>query len=121
MTKENMGESSVSSESISPNKEDNQQLILKNINELKSLYIIHDNHAISSNGKFLGSSIVFMEKVVRKIIRKFMGWYIDPILEGQTSFNEKVIESLNMLNQLAIKQEQKYRQLEDDIENKKEQ
>lgn len=61
-----------------------------------------ENHAyrqISSHRKWIGSIIVFGKKVVRK----FLKWYIEPITIQQTKFNNAVTPSIGRLTELVTK------------------
>lgn len=54
---------------------------------------------LQSHRKILGPVIVFLKKVVRKLIKIFFGWYLFPIYARQSHFNGKI------LNAVAIEQE----------------
>lgn len=69
---------------------------------------------IASNRK-LGKIIVFVKKAIRKIINVFLGWYIKPILDKQSYFNGKVVNSLDITRRLL--QQQPERRIID-LENK---
>lgn len=54
---------------------------------------------ITSNRKIIGGLIV----VVKKVIRKILGWYINPIVERQTEFNANVVRTYNeLISQMKI-------------------
>lgn len=62
-------------------------------NKDNEYYEIHSHWSISSHRKFIGRFIVFFKKIVRKLLK----WYIDPIVEQQNRFNGSVTASINAL------------------------
>lgn len=91
--------------------------------ELQKLYsLLHENidfadqskiqngySSIASNRK-LGKIIVFVKRAIRKAIHVFLGWYIKPILDKQTFYNGKIVNSINLSRQIALLQGKKYTQ-----------
>lgn len=55
---------------------------------------------ITSHRKITGKFIVFGKKLLRKLLR----WYIDPIIERQIEYNMSTDRSLSILAELAQKQ-----------------
>ena len=85
----------------------NLKALSQNIDEANSCKEADGYHVIRSNRKILGRFIVFNKKVIRKLIKIFLGWYIQPIFERQTYFNGKAINSLTLLKDIAANQQEK--------------
>lgn len=66
----------------------------------------------------LGKAIVFIRKATRKIIYLLFGWYIKPILEKQTFFNGKTVNSINLMKQIVMLQEHNYTEKIKKLENR---
>lgn len=81
--------------------------LYENIKEADQRKIQNGYSAIISRRK-LGKLIVFIKKAIRKMINVFLGWFIRPILEKQTYFNGKAVNSVNLLRQILILQEKDY-------------
>lgn len=68
----------------------------------------------------LGKFIVFSKKAIRKVIMVLFGWFIRPILDRQSHFNGKTINSVDLLRKILTLQEQEYlkkiKELECEIE-----
>lgn len=71
---------------------------------------IQDGYSNIATNRKLGKLIIFVKRVVRKLINVFLGWYIRPILDKQTFFNGKTINSIDLLRQLLLIQQQHYEQ-----------
>jgi O-antigen chain-terminating methyltransferase len=83
---------------ITLNEINNEQAI--NISLLEEYQLVlnrtWNNSAVTpiiSNRKIVGGLIVFVKKVIRKVL----GWYINPIVERQTEFNANVVKTYNEL------------------------
>lgn len=72
---------------------------------------------IQSNRKVIGRWIVFIKKVVRRLIKIFMGWYIFPQYQRLSYFNGKMINVVSLereiLSSLAQQNQQILQQLDD--------
>lgn len=80
---------------------------------------VHAHRLISSHRKYIGNAIVFGKKVVRKLLK----WYINPITEQQTIFNsatletiEKAVEKTNALKLENENQSAKIAEVESQLE-----
>ncbi len=71
---------------------------------------IQDGYSNIATNRKLGKLIIFVKRVVRKLINVFLGWYIRPILDKQTFFNGKTVNSIDLLRQLLLIQQQHYEQ-----------
>lgn len=61
-------------------------------NKLKLMNNLRENYAfksISSHRPYLGACIIFIKRVIRKLLK----WYIEPICFQQTKFNVAVTEA----------------------------
>lgn len=76
---------------------------------------------ISSNRKYIGRLIIFLKRATRKIIKILFGWFINPILERQTFFNGKILNSVSSMNSIIQQYDQKICEIEDYISYIKEQ
>lgn len=68
---------------------------------------------ITSHRKWTGRLIVFGKKVVRKFLR----WYINPLVDQQREFNGSVTRSLNLLGNFAHRQSQSLQEVLAKIED----
>ncbi|MFD0676214.1 MULTISPECIES: class I SAM-dependent methyltransferase [unclassified Paenibacillus] len=59
---------------------------------------INSEHAITSHRPIIGRFIILGKKVIRKLLR----WYINPVIDQQRDFNASVTRSLNILTTLNI-------------------
>lgn len=75
--------------------------------------------AIISKRKF-GKIIVFIKKAFRKILHRLLGWYIKPILDKQTFFNGKVVNSIGMIRDILKLKEQEVILLQGELTKKTE-
>ncbi|NLJ19156.1 methyltransferase domain-containing protein, partial [Globicatella sulfidifaciens] len=66
---------------------------------------IQDGYSSLANNRKLGKLIIFTKRVVRKLINVLLGWYIRPILDKQTFFNGKTVNSIDLIRQLLIIQQ----------------
>lgn len=57
-------------------------------------YHIEPHLPITSHRRILGKLIIFYKKVVRKLLK----WYINPIAEQQENFNANVVRTLNSID-----------------------
>ncbi len=59
---------------------------------------------LSSHRKVLGPVILFFKKVVRKLLKVLLGWYIFPILETQSEYNARVLHAVALERDMLAKQ-----------------
>lgn len=69
---------------------DNSTLIIDQMKEYKDLYA---HRIITSHRKHIGKLIIFGKKVVRKLLK----WYINPITQDQTVFNNATVNTIENL------------------------
>lgn len=67
---------------------------------------------IQSRFRYLGKMIIFVKKVVRKLLKIFLGWYIFPILNHQNIFNGKVLNAAALERELLTRMEKRIGELE---------
>jgi O-antigen chain-terminating methyltransferase len=72
---------------------------------------------IQSDRRILGKFYVFIKKAIRKILHALLGWYIKPIFDKQTYFNGKIVNSVNILTDIMMDQEQKYNIIINELKN----
>lgn len=84
-----------------------------NIEKMKEFKEVYAHRLIKSHRKYIGSAIVFGKKVARRLLK----WYINPITEDQTMFNNAtvdVIEDLsNEINKNLSEQERQINKIND--------
>lgn len=75
-----------------------KQMLTQRINGIKScldearqLQNIDGNEVLTSRHRILGKPIVFMKRVIRKLLKVCLGWYLFPIYAQQSSFNHHMI------------------------------
>lgn len=56
----------------------------------------------------IGKCIVFSKKVVRKLLKIFLGWYINPILEQQSKLNKELYDTMTVVRELLRIQEENH-------------
>lgn len=86
-------------------------------NNNNNIYQLRTHWTVVSHRKWIGDLIVFGKKVVRK----FLKWYIDPIAEQQTKINGSFTASINALCNNEIVTEAQFVQIQEQfksIENK---
>lgn len=91
-------------------------LLIQNINEADESSFQNGYWYIS--GK---KTLVFIKKVLRKLVRIFYGWFLFPILSRQSHFNGKTVNSLNLLKDMVVTQEQIINKLRSDYNSLEEQ
>jgi len=57
---------------------------------------------IYSCRKVIGPVIVFLKKCVRKLLKTFLGWYIFPIYEKQSEFNQLALDIIRKQNNTIL-------------------
>jgi methyltransferase, FkbM family len=70
--------------------------VYKNIELLEENRVVLAHRPIFSKRRFIGKYIVFSKKVVRKLLK----WYINPITDQQTRFNNAVTPVLGRLTEV---------------------
>ncbi|HJF41457.1 MAG TPA: class I SAM-dependent methyltransferase [[Clostridium] spiroforme] len=70
---------------------------------------------LHSNRKYIGKTIIFIKKAVRKLITIFGGWYIFPVLEQQTKYNAELIKTVGSLRKLVYQMQEEMQTLKEDI------
>lgn len=77
-------------------------------NMIKHIQAINDNwylnlyRPICSDKKVFGPFIVFIKKVIRKIIKILLGWYIFPVIDAQNTFNANAVNSINLMKDIIV-------------------
>lgn len=67
---------------------------------------------IHSRIRYLGKLIVFIKKVIRKLFKILLGWYIFPILHHQNVFNGKLLNAVALERDLLTRMENRITELE---------
>ncbi len=98
---------------------DNLELdeLLNNKNFNNSNWLINPEKLITSHRKIIGKFIVLGKKTVRKFLR----WYINPIVEDQSKFNGSVTRCINEIYNKLIVSQYNFKQINrsySDIDNK---
>lgn len=68
----------------------NKYELLESIDKLKELYSVSTNKPIQSHRPIIGKIIIFFKKLARKMLK----FYIEPIVEDQNKYNNEVINAL---------------------------
>jgi SAM-dependent methyltransferase len=55
--------------------------------------------AIRSERRVVGRAVVFLKKVVRRLIEKSLGWYIQPVIDRQSLENAHIVNTLSLLKE----------------------
>lgn len=122
---DNLGLNGAESDKVESNKleyidKQEYDILLKNMfNHIRALndnYYLNPYRPIYSDKKVLGPFIVFVKKVIRKLIKFFLGWYIFPIIDTQNTFNSNAVNSINIMKEAILINTQKIIKLENDIE-----
>lgn len=94
-----------------------QMQFMENIQEADQSKTHNLYFNISSNRKYIGRLIIFLKRAIRKIIKILFGWFINPILDRQTFFNGKMINSVNSMNSIMTIKMQQYDQKISEMES----
>ena len=95
---QNKGENQMGYGSINePDDKMTYQELNNNLKEAYSNQYLSAYRALNSQRKRFGKLIVFFKKVIRKLLRIFLGWYINPLLEQQSFFNGKLVNAVSIL------------------------
>lgn len=87
-------------------RQDNNEIFITMFNHIQTIndnWYLNPYRPICSNRKVVGPFIVFVKKVVRKLIKTFLGWYIFPIIETQNTFNSNAVNSINLMKDIIVK------------------
>ena len=76
-----------------PNQSYDNEELLKNLDVLNHCYHLEPYRMLHSNRPFVGGIITFVKKVIRKSIK----FYIEPIAQDQTMFNVSVVRCMNQV------------------------
>lgn len=76
-----------------PNQSYNHEELLSNLDTLNHCYHIEPYRMLHSNRPIVGRIITF----VKKVIRKSMKFYIEPIAQDQSMFNASVVRCMNQI------------------------
>lgn len=58
---------------------------------------------LSSNRKYLGKWIVLAKRIIRKLLKIFLGWYIFPQYQRLSHFNGKVVNAMHLERDILLK------------------
>jgi SAM-dependent methyltransferase len=97
---ENMGR-----EDLEKQEKDFEELrksLISKTNDLDKFKFLSGYQPITSNKRYIGPLVVFIKKALRKLLTRFWGWYINPILEQQNRFNLEVSQHISILKDMAI-------------------
>ena len=93
-------------ENMSSDLQADLQEMRRVVMQLKSIAPINDEFNITSHRKVSGRFIVFG----KKLIRKFLRWYVHPIAEKQTIYNHANIDTMYYITECIEKLETKVRE-----------
>lgn len=68
--------------------------LMRNIGEINRNYYIEPYRILKSNRPVFGKAIIFIKKIIRKSIK----FYIEPLAHDQSEFNASVVRCLNQLS-----------------------
>jgi len=84
---------------------------------LNNIWNVQAYRVLPAGGGILGKFKVFVKKVLRKSIK----FYIEPIVEDQDEFNANTVHILNLINSYMDINNKKMEMLKEEIENLKKQ
>ncbi|WFR56318.1 glycosyltransferase [Anaerocolumna sp. AGMB13025] len=110
---------------------DDNDMYFRSDNEKKSkdsdrlYYILNENIREANDHSYQnaywilsGKKItIFIKKLLRKLVRIFYGWFLFPMIDRQSHFNGKTVNSLTILKDIITKQEQTINQLINKCDN----
>lgn len=76
-----------------PNQSYDNEELLKNLDVLNHCYQLEPYRMLHSNRPFVGRIITFVKKIIRKSIK----FYIEPIAQDQSMFNVSVVRCMNQV------------------------
>ena len=68
-----------------------------------------------SQRKVLGPVIVFIKKVIRKLLKIFLGWYLFPIYARQSFFNGKIVNTVALEREILYSLNDQITALRDEV------
>lgn len=99
------GLQSLDSEDIPIHAELDLNELIRNRDGMNSSWSVAADRPITSHRKFIGRFIVFGKKVVRKFLR----WYINPIADDVTRFNAYVTSAINEITNKLLLMERNFK------------
>lgn len=90
-------------------------MLIENIIEADNCALQTGYWDIYPSTKCYGKLVVFYKKVIRKLIKIFLGWYIFPIYQKQSLYNGKVVNALNIQKDIIIRQIQEIKEMEEKL------
>lgn len=91
-----------------------EEMLSEYLRMVNNLWDVSSYDNIHSHRKTLGKIIVFIKKVIRKSIF----WYIDPIVQQQNEFNSFATRTLNSMNVKLNNMENEIQNIKKDYNNK---
>lgn len=85
-------------------------MLSENLKMVNNICSISYYKNITSHRKVLGKVIVFIKKVIRKSI----GWYINPVIDQQNEFNSFVTRTLNSMNDKFKVMDEKIKRIDEE-------
>lgn len=67
---------------------------------------------LNSNRRWFGKIVIFIKKVIRKLFKLTFGWLFYPIINRQSNYNGKIVNSLRLENYIITQQEDRIIKLE---------
>lgn len=92
--------------------------LMQNIQEADESKLQNGYSIIRSNRRGVGKVIVFIKRAIRKVLNVLLGWYINPILEKQTFYNGKIVNTVTLMNDIMRLHEQANNEKINDLETK---
>lgn len=76
------------------------------LHEANNSRIVISCDVYTSSRRIIGRFIVFGKRAVRKLIKIFFGWYLNPIYARQSTFNGKILNAVSLLSETVAHRSQ---------------
>lgn len=77
--------------------------------------VMQDGYSLIQSGRkgFIGKTVIFFKRAIRKVIHVCLGFYIKPILNKQTIFNGKTLNAVTSIQDWCFSKQSEIEQLQD--------
>ena len=83
-------------------------LLNDNLSEADGCKYTDGYFPISSQRRYFGRFVVFCKRVIRKLLKIFLGWYIFPILHQSSHFRGKILNAVSLERDMILQLENTY-------------
>lgn len=70
---------------------------------------------IQGHKRYFRGAAIFLKKAIRKFIKIFLGWFIQPIFDRQNHFNAGVLQGIQAMQEIAAAQQKQIMDLQETV------